>query len=164
MICCVINTNNLEIERKFLVTDESYKELAVSHALIRQGYLHVHPTVRIRQYGDKFILTIKGSPATGHIGRLEWEKEISQQDFEILFPLCQSGIVEKTRWLVPLANGLVCEVDEFHAADAGLVMAEVELPSEDTVFDRPNFLGEEVTADGRYYNSYLSAHPYSTWK
>lgn len=164
MICCVNNTNNLEIERKFLVADDSYKELSVSHALIRQGYLHVHPTVRVRQYGEQYFLTIKSSPRQGHFARVEWEKEISRQDFEVLFPLCKSGIVEKVRWLVPISKELVCEVDEFCGRDKGLVLAEVEIPSEDTVFDRPDFLGADVTDDGRYYNSYLSEHPYSTWK
>lgn len=157
------NINNLEIERKFLVTDESYKELSSSHALIRQGYLHVHPTVRIRQYGTHYFLTIKSSPAAGHIARTEWEKEISKTDFETLFPLCQSGIVEKVRWLVPIQNGLVCEIDEFLGADDGLVLAEVEIPTEDTIFEHPSFLGQDVTNDYRYYNSYLSQHPYTTW-
>lgn len=178
MTCFVSNINNLEIERKFLVANSRYKELAVSHALIRQGYLCANsvfspsltgkdgvafPTVRVRQYGDKAFLTIKGRPRPGEIGRLEWEREISLQDFETLFPLAVSGAVEKTRWLVPLADGLVCEVDEFHGLNAGLVLAEVELRSEDEQFEHPDFLGVEVTHDARYYNSYLSSHPFITW-
>lgn len=195
-------TNNIEIERKFLVANNHYKELAVSHSLIRQGYLCANsalnsalnpspnsalcaqnsalctmhsalPTVRVRQYGDRFFLTIKGRPAEGHIGRLEWEREISQEDFDTLFPLAISGVIEKTRWLVPLDGGLTCEVDEFHGLNAGLVFAEVELPSEDTEIPYPDFLyfsspGHpahvvEVTSDARFYNSYLSSRPYSTW-
>lgn len=164
-----------EIERKFLVASDSYKSLATSHALIVQGYLSVTPesTVRIRRYGDRAFLTIKGRPAEGHLGRLEWEREISVDDFNTLFPLCTSGIIEKTRWLVPLSSSLTVEVDEFHGANAGLVMAEIELPSEDTSFECPDFLhfplggGQmgpiEVTSDHRYYNSYLSVHPFTTW-
>lgn len=169
---------NFEIERKFLVASDSYKSLATSSALIIQGYLSVTPqsTVRIRRYGDKAYLTIKGRPQEGHIGRMEWEREISVDDFNTLFPLCTSGIVEKTRWLVPLnseainreaitseALNLTVEVDEFHGANVGLVLAEIEMPSEDTELVLPDFLGQEVTSDHRYYNSYLSVHPFTTW-
>lgn len=154
-----------EIERKYLVASDSYKSLATSHAQIRQGYLSVTPesTVRVRQYGERAYLTIKGRPRPGELGRLEWEREITLSDFETLFPLCVSGLVEKTRWLVPLAGDLVCEVDEFHGLNDGLVMAEVELHTEDEQFDCPAFLAQEVTDDHRYYNSYLSVHPFCTW-
>ena len=153
-----------EIERKFLVTGDSYRSLAVSHSEILQGYIcsgHGH-TVRVRTRGDKGYLTIKG-PSTDGISRFEWEKEITLQDARELFALCRGGRIEKTRYLVPNGRHTV-EVDEFHGDNEGLVFAEIELGDVDEPFDRPPFLGDEVTGDSRYYNAYISKHPYSTWE
>ena len=152
-----------EIERKFLVTDDSYRSLAVSHSEILQGYIcsgHGH-TVRVRTRGDKGYLTIKG-PSTDGISRFEWEKEISLQDARELFTLCSAGCIEKTRYLVPNGKHVV-EVDEFHGDNEGLVFAEIELGDVNEAFERPAFLGDEVTGDHHYYNGYISKHPYNTW-
>lgn len=167
-----MNINNREIERKYLVAGE-FISLATSYTDIRQGYLSVTAecTIRIRRRNDRAFLTIKGRPAPGEIGRMEWEREISLEDFDTLFPLCVSGIIEKTRYIVPLNPSepsepsvpLLVEVDVFHGENEGLVLAEIELPSEDYRVTLPDFLGREVTADHRYYNSYLSAHPYRQW-
>ena len=153
-----------EIERKFLVTDDSYRSLAVSHSEILQGYIcsgHGH-TVRVRTRGDKGYLTIKG-PSTDGISRFEWEKEITLADARELFTLCHDGRIEKTRYLVPNGKHTI-EVDEFHGENEGLVFAEIELGAVDEPFERPPFLGAEVTGDPHYYNAYISKHPYSTWK
>lgn len=160
-----MSTNNLEIERKYLVLDDSYKALATDHILIRQGYLSLNErcSVRIRQWNDTGFITIKSHAIRGTFSRYEFEKEISAAEVNELFALALPGCIEKTRWLVPLENGLVCEVDEFAGENAGLVIAEVELGSESQTFTHPAFLGEEVTFDPRYFNSYLSQHPYSTW-
>lgn len=153
-----------EIERKFLVTDDSYRALAYEKSEILQGYIcsgHGH-TVRVRTRGDKGYLTIKG-PSMDGISRFEWEKEITLQDARELFTLCRTGRVEKTRYLVRNGKHIV-EVDEFHGENEGLVFAEIELSEVDEAFTRPSFLGDEVTGDSRYYNAYISKHPYSTWR
>lgn len=153
-----------EIERKFLVTDDSYRTLAYDKSEILQGYIcsgHGH-TVRVRTRGDKGYLTIKG-PSMDGISRFEWEKEITLQDARELFTLCRTGRVEKTRYLVRNGKHIV-EVDEFHGENEGLVFAEIELSEVDEAFTRPSFLGDEVTGDSRYYNAYISKHPYSTWR
>ena len=153
-----------EIERKFLVTDDSYRALAYDKSEILQGYIcsgHGH-TVRVRTRGDKGYLTIKG-PSMDGISRFEWEKEITLQDARELFALCRTGRVEKTRYLVRNGKHIV-EVDEFHGENEGLVFAEIELSEVDEAFTRPSFLGDEVTGDSRYYNAYISKHPYSTWR
>ncbi len=153
-----------EIERKFLVTDDSYRALAYEKSEILQGYIcsgHGH-TVRVRTRGDKGYLTIKG-PSMDGISRFEWEKEITLQDARELFTLCRTGRVEKTRYLVRNGKHIV-EVDEFHGENEGLVFAEIELSEVDEAFTRPSFLGNEVTGDSRYYNAYISKHPYSTWR
>lgn len=148
----------MEIERKFLVKGD-FKALAESSVNIAQGYLSSVPerTVRVRIWGDKGFLTIKGKSNASGMSRFEWEKEIPQEEAKQLLGLCQPTIIEKTRYFVPEKSGLTYEVDIFHGAHEGLVMAELELPSEDTVFDTPEWLGEEVTGDVRYYNSYLSS-------
>lgn len=157
--------NNQEIEHKYLVVSDEYRQQAVSQHVIIQGYISAEPgrTVRIRRKDDKAYLTIKAPAPAGSIARFEWEKEISTDDFKALFPLCTTGIIEKVRYIVPLGE-LKVEVDEFHGANEGLVLAEIELPTEDTVVEKPAFLGEDVTSDTRYYNSYLSQVPFSTWK
>ena len=152
-----------EIERKFLVTDDSYRALAYDKSEILQGYIcsgHGH-TVRIRTRGDKGYLTIKG-PSIDGISRFEWEKEITLQDARELFTLCRSGRIEKTRYLIHY-GGHVVEVDEFHGDNEGLVFAEIELSDVNEEILRPSFLGKEVTGDPHYYNAYISKHPYPTW-
>ncbi|MBQ7268237.1 MAG: CYTH domain-containing protein [Bacteroidales bacterium] len=155
----------MEIERKFLVKDGWRAEVYASSD-IRQGYLcrDARSTVRVRTYGDRAFLTIKGKARPGHFGRFEWEKEISLADADALFSLIPAGSIEKTRHLVRSADGIhTWEIDEFHGANEGLVLAEIELEGEDTPFPRPGWLGEEVTLDPRYYNSYLVANPYRDW-
>jgi CYTH domain-containing protein len=153
-----------EIERKFLVIDDSYRSLAYDKSEILQGYIcsgHGH-TVRVRTRGEKGYLTIKG-PSIDGISRFEWEKEITLQDARELFTLCRSGRIEKTRYLVPNGKHTI-EVDEFHGDNEGLVFAEIELSDVNETFELPPFLGDEVTGNQRYYNAYISKHPYSTWK
>lgn len=152
-----------EIERKFLVSGE-FKSLAKKALTIKQGYLCANAgrTVRVRVRDEQGFLTIKGRSDSAGLSRFEWEKEISVQDAESLLLLCEPGIVDKTRYLVDFA-GHTFEVDEFHGENQGLVMAELELVSEDEPYQRPEWLGEEVTGDRRYYNAYLSKHPFTTW-
>ena len=146
----------MEIERKYLVTSDCYKEMAVARYHIIQGYISREKTgtVRVRITDDKAYLTIKGKPAAGHLARYEWEKEIDVYDAEELMKLCQGTIIDKTRWIVPAAEeGLKWEVDEFHRKHEGLVVAEIELEREDQSFEKPDFIGDEVTHDPRYYNA-----------
>lgn len=156
--------NGLEIERKFLVVNESYKELATSSTHIKQGYICSDRgrTVRVRIRGHQAFLTIKGPSFDNGLSRYEFEKEITLDEAEHLFRLCGPGVIDKTRYLVPVGNH-VFEVDEFYGDNEGLVVAEVELSSVDEVFERPTFLGIEVTGDRRYYNSMLTLKPYNTW-
>ena len=156
---------NIEIERKFLVKDESFKNMATESHRLTQGYICKESgrTVRVRLWDDKGYLTIKGAGSASGMSRYEWEKEISAEDARDLFMLCQSGIIDKTRYIVPV-DGKTFEVDEFYGENAGLVMAEIELESEDAAFTRPSWLGKEVTGDRRYYNSMLSVHPFSEWR
>ena len=153
-----------EIERKFLVKDDSFKEMAVSSSRIKQGYICSMRgrTVRVRIRNEKGYLTIKGPSDKGGMSRYEWEKEISLYDAEELMKLCEPGQIDKTRYLVNWGKH-VFEVDVFYGENEGLVMAEVELGSEDEVYERPPFLGEEVTGDVRYFNSFLMKNPYSQW-
>ena len=146
----------MEIERKYLVTSDSYKQMAIARYCICQGYISREKTgtVRIRISDDKAYLTIKGKPAAGHFARYEWEKEIEVADAKELIKLCQGTIIEKTRWIVPAAEkGLKWEVDEFHGRYQGLEVAEIELKSEDQVVQLPAFIGKEVTDDPQYYNA-----------
>ena len=146
----------MEIERKYLVTSDSYKQMAVARYHICQGYISREKTgtVRIRITDDKAYLTIKGKPAAGHFARYEWEKEIDVQEAKELMQLCQGTIIDKTRWIVPAAeDGLKWEVDEFHGKHEGLTLAEIELTSEEQEVEKPDFVGEDVTSDSRYYNA-----------
>ena len=154
----------LEIERKFLVVGD-YQSAATHQVRITQGYLSVDTgrTVRIRRWGDSGFLTIKGASTDNGLSRLEWEKEITLEEVELLLPLCLPGIIDKTRWLVPCGD-FTFEVDEFHGDNAGLVVAEIELPSVDATFEKPDWLGQEVTGERRYYNSQLNKAPYCTWQ
>ena len=146
----------MEIERKYLVTSDCYKEMAVARYHIRQGYISREKTgtVRVRITNDKAYLTIKGKPAEGHFARYEWEKEILVKEAEELMKLCQGTIIDKTRWIVPaMEEGLKWEVDEFHGKHEGLVVAEIELASEEQIVALPAFIGKDVTDDPQYYNA-----------
>ena len=146
----------MEIERKYLVTSDSYKQMAVARYHICQGYISREKTgtVRIRITNDKAYLTIKGKPAAGHFARYEWEKEIDVQEAKELMQLCQGTIIDKTRWIIPAKEeGLKWEVDEFHGKLEGLTLAEIELTSEEQEVEKPDFVGEDVTSDPRYYNA-----------
>ena len=146
----------MEIERKYLVTSDSYKQMAVARYHICQGYISREKTgtVRIRITDDKAYLTIKGKPASGHFARYEWEKEINVQEAKELMHLCQGTIIDKTRWIIPAKEeGLKWEVDEFHGKHEGLTLAEIELTSEEQEVEKPDFVGEDVTSDPRYYNA-----------
>ncbi|MBR4840289.1 MAG: CYTH domain-containing protein [Paludibacteraceae bacterium] len=153
---------NLEIERKFLLKDDSWKagNIGIHY---KQAYLNEPGgnTVRVRIEGDEAKLTIK-SKAIG-ISRQEFEYTIPLADAEALFLLARTPIVEKYRYKIPYA-GNIWEVDEFVGQNEGLVVAEIELNSENQAFEKPSWIGDEVTGDKRYYNSHLARHPYSEWK
>jgi adenylate cyclase len=154
----------VEIERKFLVASDAFKSDALRKNHIAQGYLNSTPerTVRVRIKGGKGFLTIKGKTNEGGMSRFEWEKEIPVAEAKELLLLCEKGVIEKTRYEIQLGQHLF-EVDEFYGENKGLIIAEVELQSEAEVFEKPTWLGEEVTQDNRYYNSYLSQHPFKSW-
>ena len=154
----------LEIERKFLVLDDSYKHEAFSSYHIMQGYIcrTGGKTVRVRIRDQQAFLTIKGPSLDGGLSRFEFEQEIPLADAEQLMMLCESGIIDKTRWLVK-SHDHVFEVDEFHGDNAGLVVAEVELARAEESVQKPSFIGEEVTGDRCYYNAQLCQHPYCRW-
>lgn len=150
-----------EIERKFLVSGEFRQDSPESYRIM-QGYICSDPdrTVRVRVRGDKGFLTIKGRSSGDGLSRYEWEKEIPVFEAVELMALCGSGVIDKTRYLVPFGRHTY-EVDVFHGANEGLVLAEIELAEEQETFEKPSWLGEEVTGDARYYNSMLSLHPFS---
>lgn len=154
-----------EIERKFRVTGTAFTGEAYSAQRIVQGYICSAPgrTVRIRIRGEQGYLTIKGPSDEKGLSRYEFEQEIPLPDAEQLLTLCEPGVIDKTRYLVR-AGRHAFEVDVFRGKNEGLVIAEVELGSEDEPFERPAWLGEEVSGDRRYYNSMLAKHPYTTWK
>ena len=153
-----------EIERKFLVKDSSFKELAFSSSRIAQGYICSSRgrTVRVRIRDEKGYLTIKGPAGENGLSRYEWEKEIPLDEAQELMKLCEPGMIDKTRYLVQSGNH-VFEVDEFYGENEGLVVAEVELSSENESFEKPDFIGEEVTGIAKYYNSFLMKYPYTKW-
>ncbi len=155
---------NQEIERKFLVVGD-YKSDSFASSRIIQGYICRTPgrTVRVRVMGEKGFLTIKGAPQEGRIGRSEWEWEIPAEEARGLMDLCEGGVVDKTRYMVRVGEH-VYEVDEFYGDNEGLTVAEIELGAEDEEFERPSWLGREVTGDRRYYNSMLLEFPYKDWK
>ncbi len=155
----------VEIERKFLVTSDVFKKQAVEKEYIVQGFLNSHPerTVRVRLADDFGYLTIKGKSNEAGTSRFEWEKEISIQDAKDLLKLCEVGVIEKERYKIPVGQH-VFEVDLFFGDNEGLMTAEVELTQENETFQKPDWLGKEVTGDIRYYNSRLSKNPYSQWK
>jgi CYTH domain-containing protein len=152
----------VEIERKFLPANEGWRGQGTP-TLMRQGYLVADPvrTVRVRIEGERAVLTIKGKSEGASRG--EWEYEIPVADAaELLDRLCEGPLVEKLRHRIPHGKH-VWEVDEFRGNNAGLVVAEIELGSEDEAFEKPDWIGQEVTGDVRYYNSQLMRKPYSEW-
>ncbi|MCH5308708.1 MAG: CYTH domain-containing protein [Prevotella sp.] len=157
--------SGLEIERKFLVCNDGYRREAFSSSRIKQGYICSERgrTVRVRIRDDKGYLTIKGASDEKGLSRYEFEKEILLDEAEQLLKLCEPGMIDKTRFLVK-SGSHTFEVDEFYGENEGLVIAEVELQSEDEPFEKPGFIGREVTGDRRYYNSHLLKHPFSTWR
>jgi adenylate cyclase len=152
-----------ETERKFLVKGD-FKPFVSKQTRIVQGYLSSVPerTVRVRIKGDKGYLTIKGIGNASGASRFEWEKEVPVSEIEDLLKICEPGIIDKTRYLVK-AGAHMFEVDEFHADNQGLILAEIELGSETEAFEKPAWLGEEVTGDTRYYNSMLMKNPFTRW-
>ena len=156
--------SGLEIERKFLVRNDGYRRQAFSSSRIQQGYIcsgHGR-TVRVRIRDTRGYLTIKGPSDSAGLSRYEFEKEITLDEAEHLMALCEPGRIDKTRYLVK-SGSHTFEVDEFYGENEGLVMAEVELQSEDEPYEKPDFIGEEVTGDRRYYNAHLTKQPFKTW-
>lgn len=152
-----------EIERKFLVKGD-YKADVFKSTRITQGYLSSIPerTVRVRVKGDKGFITIKGKGNASGASRYEWEKEIAVEEVNELLEICEPGIIDKIRSLVKSGKHTF-EVDEFYGENLGLTVAEVELSSEEEAFEKPEWLGEEVTGDVKYYNSMLMKTPFSKW-
>lgn len=152
----------VEIERKFLIVDDSWRELAEGTAY-RQGYLSTvkERTVRVRTIDDKGYLTVKG--ITIGATRAEYEYEIPAAEAnEMLDTLCEQPIIEKKRYKIP-RDGFTWEIDEFGGVNQGLIVAEIELEDENQEFSKPDWIGEEVTGDPRYFNSNLIANPYTAW-
>ncbi len=154
----------IEIERKFLVTSEIFKEESFKSSRIIQGFLNRDPerTVRVRLRDGKGIIAIKGKSSKDGLSRFEWEKYISEAEAHALLTLCEKGVIDKMRYEIKVDNH-VFEVDEFFGDNEGLIMAEVELNHETETFTKPKWLGEEVTGDIKYYNSQLSKQPFNTW-
>ena len=159
--------SGFEIERKFLVRGEDYRDQASGSIRIKQGYIcsgHGR-TVRVRLTDRCGFLTIKGPADPSGLKRYEFEKEISLEEGEQLIALCEPGIIDKTRYLVKSTDGVhTFEVDEFYGLNEGLVMAEVELSSEDEAFEKPDFIGLEVTGDHRFYNKNMRKFPFVIWR
>ena len=154
----------IEIERKFLVTSDAYKTASFKCTRIIQGYLNTDKerTVRVRLKGDIGFITVKGLSTNDGLSRFEWEKEISKKEAEALLKISEPGIIDKVRYEIKVGNHIF-EVDQFHGKNEGLTIAEIELTSEDDYFVKPQWLGEEVSGDSRYYNSNLATHPYVNW-
>ncbi len=155
----------IEIERKFLITSEEFKNEAKKSVRIVQGFLNTDPerTVRIRIKGEQGFITVKGKGNTTGVSRFEWEKEISILEAEQLLSLCEKGSIEKVRYEISLGNHTF-EVDEFLGENTGLFVAEIELNDENESFLKPNWLGKEITGESKYYNSQLSKKPYLSWQ
>ena len=153
-----------EIEKKFLVSDNTYKQEAQTQVRIIQGYLSTDPerTVRIRIKEERGYLTIKGKSNASGTTRYEWEKEIEVSEAEELLKLCKEGVIDKTRFLVK-AGKHTFEVDEFYGDNQGLVVAEIELENENENFQKPHWLSDEVTGQDKYYNAQLMSNPYKNW-
>lgn len=153
-----------EIERKFLVTSEAFKNEAHKRTRIVQGFLNTNPerTVRIRVQGSDGFITVKGKSNKSGLSRFEWEKQISLSEAEELLHLCEPGIIEKTRYEISSGEHTF-EVDDFMGENIGLIIAEVELDAEDETYIKPDWVGKEVTGDVKYYNSNLSKNPFKKW-
>lgn len=154
----------IEIERKFLVKNLDFKTDAFKKTYVKQGYLNSDRvnTVRVRITNEKGFITVKGKTNSSGTTRFEWEKEIPKSEAEQLLILSKTPLVEKTRYYIKNDN-LCFEVDEFHGENQGLFLAEIELEDENQSFTKPDWLGKEVTGNFKYYNSYLSENPFSTW-
>lgn len=154
----------IEIERKFLVVSNGYRTAASSRTRIVQGFLNTNPnrTVRVRVKGDAGYITVKGKSNASGTSRFEWEKDIEVKDAKALLQLCEKGIVDKIRYDVKFGKHLF-EVDEFYGDNEGLIIAEVELTSENEIYEKPDWLGKEVTGDVKYYNSQLAKKPFNNW-
>jgi len=153
-----------EIERKFRVISDAFKAEAFNSTKIVQGFLSTVPerTVRIRIKGDKGFITVKGIGNESGTSRYEWEREISIEDATDLLKISEPGVIDKTRFNVKSGKHTF-EVDEFYGENDGLTVAEVELDSEDESFEKPSWLGEEVTGQVKYYNSMLMKTPFKNW-
>ena len=154
----------IEIERKFLVLSTNFLRESFTFGRIVQGYLSSHPerSVRVRIKEDKGFITVKGKSSSSGTTRMEWEKQIHPEEAKMLLSICENGIIDKVRHEIYIGKHLY-EVDVFSGDNEGLIMAEIELKSEDEVFENPFWLGQEVTNDERFYNAYLSEKPYKTW-
>jgi CYTH domain-containing protein len=155
---------SLEIERKFLVKNEDFKIASYQKKLLKQGYLNSDKsrTVRVRIADDEGFITIKGQSNKTGTTRFEWEKEIDILEAEQLLLLCEPSIIDKTRFYVKSEHHIF-EVDEFYSDNQGLIVAEIELNSENEEFKKPSWLGKEVTGNIKYYNSSLSKNPFKNW-
>ncbi|UOB19241.1 CYTH domain-containing protein [Abyssalbus ytuae] len=154
----------IEIERKFLVISKAFKKEAHTSTRVVQGFLNTHPerTVRVRIKGEKGFLTVKGLGNVNGTTRFEWEKEIPLKEAEHLLKICEPGIIDKIRYEVK-SDHHTFEIDEFFGDNEGLIIAEVELNSENEDITKPGWLGEEVTGNVKYYNSQLVKNPYKNW-
>ncbi len=154
----------IEIERKFLITSETFKAEAFKKTRIIQGFLNTDKkrTVRVRLKGESGFLTVKGESSKDGLSRFEWEKSISKPEAESLLNLCEAGVIDKIRYEIKIGNHIF-EVDEFYGDNEGLIIAEVELTHKKENFIKPNWLGKEVTGQIKYYNSQLSKQPFNTW-
>lgn len=152
-----------EIERKFLVIGD-FKTEAFKAVRIIQGYISSVPerTVRIRIQEDKGYITIKGKGNVSGTSRYEWEKELPAEEARELLKLCEPGIIDKTRYMIKSGKHIF-EVDEFHGENSGLIIAEIEIEAENQEFEKPSWIGKEITGDMKYYNSMLVKIPYSQW-
>ena len=155
---------SVEIERKFLVKNEKFKEESFQKKYIKQGFLNSdkNRVVRIRISDDKAFITVKGKSNKEGTTRFEWEKEILKEEAEELLLLCEPSLIEKTRYLVKKGKHIF-EIDEFYGDNNGLIVAEIELNSENEKFDKPSWLDKEVTGELEYYNSILSKNPFKNW-
>ena len=152
------------LQRKFLIVSDKYKEQAYKKTRIVQGFLNTHKerTVRVRIKGKEAYIAIKGISNKEGTSRFEWEKKIAVEEAEQLIELCEPNLIEKIRYEIKVGNHIF-EVDEFSAENEGLIIAEIELSEENESFEKPDWLGKEVTGDIRYYNSQLSRVPYKNW-
>lgn len=157
--------SGIEIERKFLVRKgEEYKKAAFAMHRMEQGYMPcLNATVRVRICDERAYLTIKAKSKDGGLSRYEFEKEIAMDEAAELMKLCVMGRIVKTRYKVR-HEGHIFEIDEFGGENQGLVLAEVELQSADEAFEKPDFIGKEVTGDSHFYNKSMLVNPYSAWK